>query len=228
MVPARFSTQIIAKKMLNAYVLEVRFAKPEGFTYQAGQFLQLLVPGENTETPRSYSLSSTPTDDYLEFGIKLYETGLTLPYITKTNIGEEVMLRGPFGRFINTYTDPIVGIATGVGLVPILGIARDELLNKKNTAPIKIIFGVRTEADLFWLEELQTLANNFANFTFEVTLSQPSETWTKLRGRVTEHLTHTDSLTRYFICGSPEMVKDVKTKLTGLGAAASQLHFEIF
>lgn len=228
MVPARFSAQIIAKKMLNDYVLEVRFTKPEGFTYQAGQFLQLLVPGENNETPRSYSLSSTPTDDYLEFGIKLYETGLASQYIGAKQTGDGVALKGPFGRFINTHTDPIVGIATGVGLVPILGIVRDELLNKKNTAPIKIIFGVRTEADLFWLEELQALTNDFANFTFEVTLSQPSEAWAKLRGRVTEHLTHTDSLTRYFICGSPEMVKDVKTKLTGLGAAASQLHFEIF
>lgn len=228
MAPARFTAPIIAKKMLNDYVLEVRFAKPAGFVYEAGQFLQLLVPGEKAEMPRSYSLSSTPADDYLEFGIKLYETGLTMPYLDKTNIGAEVALRGPFGRFTNTHADPIVGVATGVGLVPIVGIARDELLNKKSTTPIKIIFGVRTEADLFWLDELQALANEHANFTFEVTLTQPSEAWAKLRGRVTEHLTHTDSLTRYFICGSPDMVKDVKTKLTGLGAAASQLHFEIF
>lgn len=228
MVPARFSTPIIAKKMLNDYVLEVRFAKPPGFTYQAGQFLQLLVPGETTETPRSYSLSSTPTYDYLEFGIKLYETGLASQYIQTKQVGDEVALKGPFGRFVNTHTDPIVGIGTGVGLVPIMGIVRDELLNKQNGAPIHVIFGVRSEADLFWLEELQTLANSHANFTFSVTLSQPGEAWKKLRGRVTEHLTHTDSLTRYFICGNPEMVKDVKTKLTQLGAAASQVHFEIF
>lgn len=228
MAPARFSTPIIAKKMLNDYVLEVRFAKPEGFVYQAGQFLQLLVPGETTETPRSYSLSSTPTDNYLEFGIKLYENGIGSQYINQAAVGDVVHLKGPFGRFVNPHTDPIVGVATGVGLVPIMGIVRDELLNKKNTVPIKVIFGVRSEVDLFWLEELQALANDYANFTFKITLSQPSEAWGKLRGRVTEHLTHTDSLTRYFICGSPEMVKDVKTKLTGLGAAASQLHFEIF
>jgi len=228
MVPARFSTPIIAKKMLNDHVLEVRFTKPAGFVYEAGQFLQLLVPGENTETPRSYSLSSTPADDYLEFGIKLYENGVGSQYLNQSGTGDTITLKGPFGRFVNKHIDPIVGVATGVGLVPIMGIVRDELLNKKSTAPIKVIFGVRSEADLFWLEELQALANDHVNFTFVVTLSQPSEAWAGLRGRVTDHLTHTDSPTRYFICGSPDMVKDVKTKLTGLGAAASQLHFEIF
>lgn len=228
MVPIRFSTPIIAKKMLNEHLVEVRFAKPADFTYQAGQFLQLLVPGEGTETPRSYSLSSTPTDEYLEFGIKLYPDGLASQYIDKAAVGHEVALKGPFGRFVNTHTDPIVGVATGAGLVPIMGIVRDELMNKKNTNPIKVIFGVRSETDLFWLEEMQALSNNYPNFNFEVTLTQPSETWSKLRGRVTEHLAHTDSLTRYFVCGSPEMVKDVKTKLTELGATASQIHFEIF
>lgn len=228
MVPARLTAPIIAKKMLNDHVLEIRFAKPADFMFEAGQFLQLLVPGENTETPRSYSLSSTPNDDYLEFGIKLYENGVGSQYLNLAGIGDTVTLKGPFGRFVNKRIAPLVGIATGVGLVPIMGIVRDELLNKKSTAPINIIFGVRTEADLFWLDELQALANDHANFAFEVTLSQPSEAWTGLRGRVTDHLTHTDSLTRYFMCGSPDMVKNVKTKLTRLGAEVSQLHFEIF
>lgn len=228
MALTRFSAPIIAKKMLNDQVLEVRFAKPTGFDYQAGQFLQLLVPGENGETPRSYSLASTPADDYLEFGIKLYSDGLASQYLAKAPVGSEVTLKGPFGRFVNTHTDPLVGIATGAGLVPIMGIVRDELLNKKNTGPIKVIFGVRHEADLFWREELQTLAATHPNFTYTTTLSQPTATWTGEHGRVTEQLTTADIQTRYFICGSPEMVKDVKTKLTGLGATASQLHFEIF
>lgn len=228
MALTRFSTPIIAKKMLNDYFLEVRFAKPADFSYQAGQFLQLLVPGENGETPRSYSLSSTPTDDYLEFGIKLYPDGLASQYIANAQVGNEVALKGPFGRFVNTQTDPLVGIATGTGLVPILGIVREELLHKKNHNPIHVIFGVRSEADLFWTDHLEKLAAEYTNFTYTLTLSQPTTAWTGQRGRVTEHLQNTDTKSRYFICGNPEMVKDVKTKLTALGATASQMHFEIF
>ena len=80
---------------------------------------------------------------------------------------------------------------------------------------------------LRFLDRLEQFAREFPCFTYTTTLSQPAETWTNTRGRVTEHLLTLPNA-RYFICGSPEMVKDVKTKLTELGATASQLHFEIF
>lgn len=220
-----FSSQIITKKLIADHFLEIRFAKPAGFEYQAGQFLQLLVPP--AVTPRSYSLSSTPADDYLEFGVKLYENGLASEYFQTLSVGDQVQLKGPFGRFVNTYPDPLVGIATGAGLVPIYGILRDEILNKKNQAPLHLIFGVRTEADLFWLDRLEELTAVAKNFSYTITLSQPSSAWSGRVGRVTEQLDILPA-TRYFICGNPEMVKDVRTQLLAAAVVPANIHLEIF
>lgn len=225
MAAQTFSTAIIAKKIIGEHFLELRFAKPEGLGYEPGQFLQLLVPP--AATPRSYSLSSTPSDDYLEFGVKLYDGGLASDYFKTLTVGDMVELRGPFGRFTNIHPDPIVGIATGAGLVPIYGILHNEIINKKNQAPMHLIFGVRTETDLFWLDRLETLAATNPNFTYLVTLSQPTEQWDKARGRVTDHLTLLPDA-RYFICGNPEMVKDVRAQLLEKTVPATNIHLEIF
>lgn len=220
-----FSTQIIAKKVIGEHMLELQFAKPADFLYEPGQFLQLLVPP--SATPRSYSLSSTLSDDYLEFGIKLYDGGLASGYFKNLSVGDSVELRGPFGRFVNSETKPIVGIATGAGLVPIYGILHNELINKKNQAPMHLIFGVRTEADLFWLDRLELLASTNSNFTYLVTLSQPTEHWDKARGRVTEQLTLIPDA-HYFICGNPDMVKDMRAQLLEKTVPTNNIHLEIF
>lgn len=220
-----FSTQIIAKKLVTDHFLEIRFAKPAGFDYQAGQFLQLLVPPG--ATPRSYSLSSTPADDYLEFGVKLYEGGLASEYLQTLNVGDQVELKGSFGRFVNTHPDPIVGVATGAGLVPIYGLLKHELQTKKNQVPMHLVFGVRSQADIFWLDRLEALAQSFANFSFVLTLSQPTPNWSGSTGRVTEHL-KTIPGARYFICGNPEMVKDVRAQLLAQAVPATTIHLEIF
>ncbi|MBP7992170.1 MAG: oxidoreductase, partial [Candidatus Magasanikbacteria bacterium] len=59
------------------------------------------------------------------------------------------------------------------------------------------------------------------------TLSQPSENWKKTRGRVSEHLTLLPEA-RYFICGNPEMVKDVRAQLLEKAVPVTNIHLEIF
>ncbi len=220
-----FSTQIIAKKLVADHFLEIQFAKPADFDYEAGQFLQLLVPP--AATPRSYSLSSIPTDQYLEFGVKLYDQGLASEYLQTLNVGDQVELKGSFGRFVNIHPDPIVGVATGAGLVPIYGLLKHELQTKKNQVPLHLVFGVRSQADIFWLDRLEALSQAFSNFSFELTLSQPTPDWSGLTGRVTEHLKIIPAA-RYFICGNPEMVKDARAQLLEQAVPVANIHLEIF
>lgn len=229
MTVSRFSTPILAKKNLTDQMLEIRFARPADFVFEAGQFVQLLVPNENKgETPRSYSLSSTPTDSYFEFGVKLYDNGVASNYLEKADIGDEVILKGPFGRFINSTPEQIVGIGTGAGLVPIMSIITDELHNKKNQSPLHILFGVRSETDLFWVDRLENLQKQFSNFSYTITLSQPEKTWSGNNGRVTEYVTALNFKAHFFLCGSPEMVKEVRTQLLSNGVQQSGIHLEIF
>jgi ferredoxin-NADP reductase len=238
-MPNYLQSQVIEKTMLNENVVELRLAKPEGFSYVAGQFIQLVVSkneplvvsptGTEPVIRRSYSISSTPNDPYIELCIKYVPGGVGSTYVAQLSVGDSIQFLGPNGRFIaRNPPESLSCIATGVGLAPIMGLVTDELQHKKNTAPIELIFGVRQESDIFWLERLETLARDYANFSYTLTLSQPTPTWQSVRGRVTAHLPTEVAHKKFYLCGSQEMVKDVRTLLVSQGVEAKDIHFEIF
>ncbi len=224
-----YKTKLLEKKKIADAIIEMRFAKPKNFNFQAGQFIQIEVPQPNKTIFRSYSLSSAPQDEYFELCVKLYETGLASHLFNTLNIGEEISFKGPVGRFVLHSQDAEVHfIATGVGLAPIMGIIRDELLYKKNTHNMHLIFGVRHEKDIFWTTELDQLQQMHPNFTYSLTLSQPDKSWTGLRGRVTEHIPENTSTMDAFLCGSADMVQTVRDILRNRGTDPKHIHFEIF
>jgi NAD(P)H-flavin reductase len=92
-----------------------------------------------------------------------------------------------------------------------------------------LVFGLRNEQDIFWDTEFTELTNKFNLFNYTLTLSQPSSAWQGKKGRVTEYV---ESLlaenARYYICGSVEMVKDVRKLLVDAGVNTKSIHFEIY
>ena len=119
-------------------------------------------------------------------------------------------------------------VATGVGLAPIIGMIR-SLAEKKNEAhKIHLLFGVREEDDLFWIERLESMKQQYPQFDFAVTLSRPTLQWTGLKGRVTDHILQDIGTHACYLCGNVDMVKDVRTILLENGVHAENIHFEIF
>lgn len=228
-IPTETAT-IESKITLNHNVVELRLAKPSGFTFAAGQFIQLIVTESEPRIRRSYSISSTPESPYIELCIKLLPDGIGSAYVAARRVGDTLSFLGPQGKFVvNDHTAPITCVATGVGLAPIIGIIEDELVHQRNTSDINLIFGVRSEQDIFWMERLETLARDYANFHYTLTLSQPSTSWQSHTGRVTSHLPNSLPTPHHvFLCGSLDMVKDVRQHFTALGLPPTMIHFEIF
>ncbi|HRH23226.1 MAG TPA: FAD-dependent oxidoreductase [Candidatus Magasanikbacteria bacterium] len=225
----RYKTTILSKKTIAENIIELRLDKPKNFEFQAGQFIQIIAPSGEKHVFRSYSISSTPQDKYLELCIKIYETGIASKLLKNASIGEEITLRGPAGRFTsNAIESDIYCIATGVGIAPIMGILRDQLENKSNKQKLHLIFGVRYEKDIFWTDRLDELQRTHANFTYSLTLSQPEDSWTGLRGRVSEHLPENTSNLHVFLCGSADMVATVREMCVIRGTDTKNVHFEIF
>ncbi len=225
-----YQTTLQEKKTIAKDLLELRFEKPEGFVFDAGQFIQCHIPDGDSMVLRSYSLSSTPSDPYLELCVKLLPEGKASRLFAHMNVGDKLQFQGPQGRFTNLQNNvPLVCIATGAGMAPIMSLLRNEAEQKKNTSPIKLLFGVRSEADIFWTDRLDILTNTHPNISSLLTLSQPTEQWRGQRGRVTTHASTTAmSHAEYFLCGSIEMVKDVRQILTAAGIEMKKIHFEIF
>lgn len=229
MPPSSFSVKLEKKTSLTDTVIELHFTKPPGFTFQAGQFVQFEIPDGEKMVLRSYSLSSTPRDEDLELCVKLLEGGKASERFRLMEVGENLSIRGPRGMFTNNEIVPLFCIATGVGMAPVMGIIQDELINKKSTAEIRVLFGVREEKDIFWNDRLEYLAKKYPNFKYDITLSQPKNKneWKGLTGRVTEHMTVQEGH-HYFLCGSADMVKEVRDTLLKNQIEGKHIHFEIF
>lgn len=229
MVKTIYKTAVIEKLFLTSSVIELRTTKPEGFSFVAGQFVQLHVPDNSTTTLRSYSISSKPDSPYLEYCIKLLPQGKGSAFVQTLKNDDTVIFEGPQGKFvIPEGMRDIYFVATGVGIAPMISMLTYELEHKKNTSSIHLLFGLRHEVDIFWLERLETLARDYKNFSYTITLSQPSTTWGGSTGRVTTHLPEEIKKHHFFVCGSLPMVKDVRSLLVSRGADVRSIHFEIF
>lgn len=224
-----FTLKLEKKIALTHDVFELHFQKPPELSFKAGQFLQFEVPTEEKMLLRSYSISAHPDQVDLEFCIKIVPEGKASTRFKNAEIGDTFQVRGPRGMFVTTETTSLTCVATGAGIAPIMGLIQDELLNKKNTNPIHLLFGVRSEEDVFWTDRLESLKTSFPNFDFHITLSQPKDAanWNGLCGRVTQHIKVDPSHT-FFLCGNPEMVKEVREILLKNTIEPKKMHFEIF
>jgi ferredoxin-NADP reductase len=231
MLTQKYTTKLIEKIQLTRDIYEIRVEKPENFDFISGQFIQFFIPNEEKTITRSYSISSTPSEPYLEFCIKFLEGGLASSYIRSLNVGDTLDFQGPRGLFVQKENNTAISfIATGTGIAPCMSIIRDELQNKKNTSEIRLLFGVRNEDDVFWTEQFKTLKIQYPNFTYDTTLSQAKIDggWAGLRGRVTEHILRHLISHKFFLCGNAAMVKDIRNILLENGVDVKSIHFEIF
>lgn len=219
---------ITSTKNLTHDVIEVRFQKPDDFVYMAGQYIQISIPDDTKVLTRSYSLITTPEEQTLGLCVKILPDGIGSDYLKNLNPDDEIEFRGPVGQFIpKKESQKHLFVATGVGIAPIMGMIR-SLLKNQNPQEIILLFGLRTSADLLYTAELTQLADTYEQFQFFYTLSRPDDTWNGLRGRVTQHITADYTNHTHYLCGSKEMVMEVRKQLLSLGVVVSDIRFEIF
>lgn len=231
MRPPTYRTMLTEKKKIARDLLELRFEKPSGFSFTAGQFAQFHIPEGGRIALRSYSISSAPHDPFLEFCVKLLPDGKASAHFEKMNGGEEMTLQGPSGRFtMEKNSNGSYFIATGAGLAPIMAMMRDATKNRANGREMRLLFGVRSEEDLFWVDRLEKLKHTHEMFAYDVTLSQPKPNggWRGLRGRVTDHILRHLIKHHFYLCGNAAMVKDVREMLLQNGTPTERIRFEIF
>lgn len=207
----------------------------ERISFKAGQFVLFDVPlveDSSNIQPRAYSIASPPAADHeLTFVVMNKKGGRATQWVKeKLKEGDIVRIQGPFGVFTLKEENPkdYVFIATGTGLAPFTSITPD-ILEKGEKREIHLFFCVRYEEDLFCVNELRALAKTYPNFHAHISLSQPSESWKGLRGRVQEHIPiviRDFSTYQYYVCGSPDMVKGMKDWLAEKGVQKADMHAE--
>ena len=201
----------------------------DALAFLPGQYVNIAVPG--TEESRSYSFSSAPDDEALTFLVKLTPGGVMSTYLEEcAAVGDEITFTGPHGSFFLRESDaPLVLLAGGTGLAPILSILR-TLGSGGSTRRIHLVYGVTTDDDLVETDTLERLAGSLPGLTWDHCVADPA-TKARNQGYVTglmgpEHLHGGDAAV--YLCGPPAMVEAVRTHVAGLGVAPSGFYYEKF
>jgi CDP-4-dehydro-6-deoxyglucose reductase len=203
----------------NVRELVLRTESPENFQYKAGQFAMLHVPVEGAKPAlRAYSIAS---DDRVTNGFRLLfkfvDNGLASTYVWSLKGGESLKFTGPFGKvfFQEPPTDQIVFLNTGTGISQHLS----YLVSKRELYPnlqYRMLFGVRSEKDIYIKDELDALTKEFKNFKYEFVLSRPSESWTGKKGYIQNFMhefNYKEIPTTFYLCGNGGMIKEAKHQL---------------
>lgn len=208
--------------------LRLKTAKP--LEYSPGQYASLTFWKEGT---RAYSMAGLAEDNELEFHIRLVPGGrVTAQLDENLKVGDKLKLNGPLGASYlrRKHEGPMLCIATGTGLAPILSILRGALESGMQNN-IHLLFGARTEADLYGLNYLNTLAADFANFNYQICLSHTADHKQYRLGLVTDVLAEDFpdlSDWRIYLAGAPAMVEAASLAATKRGANIDHIYADAF
>jgi ferredoxin-NADP reductase len=227
-----YLSQVTQIKYLTLHVLElsVRLTAPTDLAFSAGQYMQFKI-AENVV--RSYSIASPPRGDNptLTFCIKLEPKGVGSDYVRTLKVGSDLLMRGPAGNFtIQDFNQPVFLVATGVGIAPYASIIPD-MLSRGYRENSRLLFGVRSEENVFYYDKFNRLAQQYENFKFVPVMSRPQSHWPGETGYVTTYIEVSYQLFKdyiFYVCGTKQMVLDSRQALLKQGHDPNKIKLEIF
>ena len=157
------SVRIKSIKLITHDVLQIVTEKPRLFNFRPGQSTEISVNKNSWKAEkRSFSFTSLPENDFLEFIIKTYPMRKSVTNkLLELEVNDELMLHEVFGEI--EYKGEGIFIAGGAGITPFISIFRD-LKSKNKIGDNKLIYANNTKADVILASELKAmLGRNFTN-----------------------------------------------------------------
>jgi len=228
--------------------LEFEMKNVPRFGFVAGQWLSFKTnKPHGEETTRAYSIASPPSDDnHFALCLNRVQDGFMSNFFCDMKEGDEISCQGPFGDFIlRPPMRDTIFIATGTGIAPFRSMLHWLFNPPEDGRPrpsssgggdarhqgkqLYLLFGNRTERDIYYHEEFVRLAGDHANFHYMPTLSRGGPGWKGLRGYVQEHVPaiaqgRTDM--HAYICGLDKMIKANRELLKSLGWDRKSILYE--
>ena len=218
--------------------IDIDLDSPSFSDTRAGQYFE--VSTETVALPRSYSLARRPDPNgitQLNFVIRHVPGGEFTDWLFKESIlGAQLSIRGPFGDFfLREACQRMICVAGGSGLAPIVAII-EEGIEQQRTDNCLVLFGARTQADLYHLELLTALGKQWqGEFQLLPVLSDENadSDWSGSRGLVTSLIPSfahdTDfSHDRAYLCGPPAMIDAAVAEFERYGMPKENIFFDRF
>jgi CDP-4-dehydro-6-deoxyglucose reductase, E3 len=240
--PVEATATVLAAEPVTPSIRRLVLALPPDvrFRYRAGMHVELRTPG--AAKPRTYSIATPPDDQdlapdgLLEFFVTRHQGGQASGWLHgPERLGSPLQIHGPYGTFRlpEAANGPVLGLAGGSGLAPILAIVR-RALGSGFSQPVRLILSVRDRDEVFALDALHALARRFAHFSYTITLTRaetvdPATGWR--RGRIAAWLgDELPDLSAWHVlaAGPPGFVDAAVAKARELGALPERILTDSF
>lgn len=221
-------------------------------TFKPGQFLTFSLDvadplgGTVTSITRCYSLSDRPSQGDYRISIKRVPPPRDRPHLPAglssnhfhdhIHEGDILKARAPSGHFfLKPDTTPIVLIAGGIGITPLLSML-NTTIKSGSLRQIWLFYGVTNSNDQGMKTHLEDLALKHDNLHLHVCYAQPSSTDKvnidyQHEGFIDLHLlrnTLSYQIYDYYICGPRPMMETLIPALEGWGVPEQHIHYEAF
>ena len=203
------------------------------FTYLPGQWIDCFIDIDERTEVAGYSITSSPTEDgWFSIAVKLVGDNPVTDYLHDcAKAGDTLIVEGGSGDFhyIGDSTHPLALIAGGIGITPIASIIR--FIDKSGSkAPTTLIYSAGSPSELLFREEFEAIAAHHPDFRTHFTVTRPdSEPWRGNTGRidlVALREACIDANHLCYICGPPEMIRNILSALKEIGVPEERLHYE--
>ena len=238
-----FNCRVVRKEILTEFLVRIWLRPDRAMTgFKAGQFCVIALP-DDTGRPikRAYSLASGENEQDLEMYIRLVPEGALTPKLWKLEPGGRLWIDD--SRFSGHFTlEPaaaagakdLVMIGSGTGLAPFISMTRSEL-GKGRFERIVLLHGSRLPSEMSYTEECLGHCGRTDRprvfYIPSVTRPAPEDRWDGLVGRIPGLIEKgileetlggalDPKTTHFFLCGNPDMCKDVEALLVTRGHKA--------
>lgn len=242
---------VIKKKeessVITSFYLSPKDGKPLPL-FKPGQYITLCVPTlDGSTTMRNYSLSDKPNQDWLRISVKRETSQVSeIPsgYVSNflhddINAGSCLEVGPPCGEFFldvhKKDKKPLVLLAAGVGITPILSILLTALHDLPDQ-PITFIHANLNEDTHAFKSLIDDLASRHANLKVHYCYSELAKTGisrdpSTITGFVKAEFLESvveDRNAEYYFCGPKRFMLGIYADLQAWKIPLSQMHFEFF
>ncbi len=206
-------------------IYTVRLPGSQNLGHVPGQFVMVSIPGVG-EAP--ISVMSSPSRTGETFKLCIRNAGDLTGLIHKLQPGDEIGIRGPFGRGFPVAQfrgKDILVAAGGLGLAPARSLIDEVLDNRTSFGRLIVLYGAKNPGEILFRDELAEWEER-DDVEFMVTVDRPDDMWFGHVGVITTLFPHVEVnpyKTIAVTVGPPVMYRFVTMELLGKGLTPEQI-----